>query len=499
MMAPADLATIYNFNPLFKASSPITGQGQTIALAEDTNLYSNSDWSNFRSIFGLTAYSSGNLQIVHPAPKSGGTNCSNPGVNSDDVEATLDVEWASAAAPNATIMLTSCDSVGSTDGVYLSIQNLVNGKTAPPPIVSVSYGICETENGAAGNKAFYTLYQTAVAQGVSVFVATGDNGPLDCSDGSENNMGIGVNGWASTPYNVAVGGTDFSDTYSGTNGTYWGKSTGKPWGTAKSYIPETPWNDTCASTLLATSYGYSVSYGKSGFCNSSDGSDYLQLGGGEGGPSACATGSSSSSSGVVNGTCKGYPKPNWQAGVYGIPADGVRDLPDVSLFAADGTWNHQYLICYTDRHNGGTVNCSGDPNNWGAGGGGTSYATPIIAGIQALVNEKMGGKAQGNPNPVYYKLAAKEYGASGNASCNSNKGKSILSTCIFNDVTLGDDMQNCRGTHNCFLDGGTNGVLSVLSSSYKPAFMAKIGFDFPSGIGTINAKNLVNSWAGATK
>ncbi len=65
--------------------------------------------------------------------------------------------------------------------------------------------------------------------------------------------GIGVSGFASTPYNVAVGGTDFGDTYAGTNSTYWNAANTSTYGSAKSYIPEIPWNDSCASALLAKS------------------------------------------------------------------------------------------------------------------------------------------------------------------------------------------------------------------------------------------------------
>ena len=69
----------------------------------------------------------------------------------------------------------------------------------------------------------------------------------------------------------------------------------------------------------------------------------------------------------------------------------------------------------------GGVSCTGTPDSW-TGAGGTSFASPIMAGIQALVNQKTGDR-QGNPNPVYYSLAAKEYGANGSNACNSTLGK----------------------------------------------------------------------------
>jgi len=493
LMAPADLATIYNFKPLFRAG--ISGKGQTVAVAEDTDLYKTTDWTTFRTTFELNVFTSGTLITVHPTPKTGANNCRDPGVNSDDIEATLDAEWASAAAPDATIMLASCDNTATTDGVYLAILNLVNGKTTAP-IISVSYGNCEAENGQAYNAAFNKLYQQAAVAGISVFVATGDTGASDCADdgtlGDGTKFGIGVNAWAVTQYNVAVGGTDFSDSYFGTNTSYWASTSVKPWGTAKSYIPETPWNDTCASSILAASFGFKTSYGTTGFCNDkTNGANFLAVGGGEGGPSGCYTGTPKAN-GVVGGTCKGYPKPSWQTGVVGIPKDGVRDVPDVAMFAADGVWWHYYMLCFTDPANGGGP-CTANPASWPPGGGGTSYATPIVAGIQALVNQKKGGKT-GNPAPTYYKLAATEYGKSGNPDCYSNRGKAVAATCIFNDVTFGDDIQDCKPPNDCYDPSGAYGVLSASDSLYEPAYRAGIGYDYPTGIGTINASNLVDHW-----
>ncbi len=411
----------------------------------------------------------------------------------DDIEATLDAEWSSAAAPDAAIMLASCDNTDTIDGVSLAIVNLVNS-AAPPHIISVSYTECEAENTASGNQAKDAIFQQAVAEGISVFVAAGDTGASNCATFTNGTaFGIGVSGWAASQYDVAVGGTDFADTAAGTNTTYWTKNKGAPWGTARSYIPETAWNDTCAGGLLRSAYDFTQSYGKPGFCNHPRGEAYVELGGGGGGPSGCFTGVPVVS-GVVSGTCRGNPKPSYQAGVLGIPNDGVRDLPDVSMFAADGVWGHQYLICFSDPNNSGAP-CNGDPSLWGQGGGGTSYAAPIVAGIQALVNQKMGGP-QGNPNPVYYRLAQLEYGEIGNPGCNSAKGANSTTTCAFHDVQSGTNAQDCIGTVDCFRPGNvTYGVLSTADTVDQPAFKAAAGYDLATGIGTINATNLVDKWA----
>ncbi|HVN10024.1 MAG TPA: protease pro-enzyme activation domain-containing protein, partial [Patescibacteria group bacterium] len=492
-LVPADLATIYNLNPLFAAG--YSGQGQTIVVIEDTNVYNAADWYTFRSEFGLSSYSSGSFSTVHPAPATGVNNCINPGVFvPNDAEAILDAEWASAAAPSAAIQLASCADTLTTFGGLIAVQNLINSTSQPPAIISISYGQCEALNGEAANAAFNSAYQQAAAEGVSVFVAAGDSGAAGCDNGAPvATHGIGVNALASTPYNVAVGGTDFSDSYSGTNSNYWSSTNSSAFGSALSYIPEIPWNDSCAGQLASIYEGFPTPYGSAGFCNSNLGAYLHTTTAGGGGPSACATGSPSSS-GVVSGTCQGWPKPSWQS-VFGNPADGVRDTPDVSLFAANGLWRHYYVFCWSDVYYGGTA-CSGNPSGW-SGAGGTSFSSPIMAGIQALVNQKAGAP-QGNPNPAYYQLAANEYGANGSSACNSANGAAVADVCVFYDVTLGDMDVDCVGTFNCYLPSGTVGVLSTSSSLYQPSYGATSGWDFATGIGTVNAANLVNNWPSAT-
>lgn len=486
-LVPADLATIYDFNPLFKAG--VTGQGQTIVVVEDSDLYTATDWTTFRSTFGLSKYSSGSLTTVHPEPATGASNCSDPGVNSDDSEAISDAEWASAAAPNAAIVVAACNDTRTTFGGLIAMQNLLEA-SKPPSIMSVSYGECEAENGAASNAAFNSIYQQAVMEGVSVFVAAGDEGAASCDSGAAAAFhGIGVSAYASTPYNLAAGGTDFSDTYAGTTNTYWSSTNSSTYGSALSYIPEIPWNDSCAGSLLAEYSGFTTVYGTEGFCNSSLARQegLQEVAAGSGGPSGCATGAPSQY-GVVSGTCAGYSKPSWQSAA-GNPSDGVRDIPDVSLFAADGIWGHYYVSCYSDLVNGGAP-CTGSPANW-AGAGGTSFSSPILAGVQALINQKKG--AQGNPNYVYYRLAAKS------------------GTGIFHSITEGDNDVNCSGTINCYGAtssgrrgpggfghggfGGGDGALSTSSQSDSPAYRAASGWNFATGLGSIDVTKLVDNWS----
>jgi subtilase family serine protease len=495
-VTPGDLATIYNLNPLYAAG--ITGKGQTIAVIEDADIFDPADFDTFRSTFGLSQYTGGNLVSVHPLAPGIGSNCSAPGTrNGDDSESTLDAEWATAAAPDATIQVAACANTRTTFGVYIALQNLVNSPN-PPSVISISYGECEPFSGEAANTAFRLAYQQAVAQGISVFVSAGDEGAAACDSGASGaTHGISVSGFASTPYNVAVGGTDFGDSYARSTDNYWNSTNSTNFASVLSYIPEIPWNDSCASSLLATSMGFTSSYGNDGLCGSSAArqSGLLTVTAGAGGPSGCATGSPDVS-GVVGGTCQGYAKPAWQTGIAGIPNDGVRDLPDVSLFAGTGVWGHFYIMCYSNVRNGGAP-CTGDPSTWG-GAGGTSFSAPILAGVQALVNQKTGA-AQGNPNYVYYKLAA-------SSTCDSAAGDNAASACVFHNVTQGDIAVNCGGTANCFgaaaatgrrAGPSVNGALSSSTDQYTPAYGAGSGWNFATGLGSINATNLVNNWSSA--
>jgi hypothetical protein len=116
-----------------------------------------------------------------------------------------------------------------------------------------------------------------------------------------------------------------------------------------------------------------------------------------------------------------------------------------------------------------------------------------MAGIQALINQSI-GEPQGNPNPRYYALAAAEYGSSGNASCNSTLGGGTAGSCTFYDTTLGDMDVPCKGSVNCFNAGGNYGALSISSTVLEPAYGTSVGWDFATGIGSVNAYNLITNW-----
>ncbi|MGH7212166.1 MAG: hypothetical protein ACREF1_11985, partial [Acetobacteraceae bacterium] len=362
--------------------------------------------------------------------------------------------------------------------------------------MSVSYGEDEADLGAAGNAFINALYEQAAAEGVSIFVAAGDSGAASTDqNATDATHGITTSGFATTPYNVAVGGSDFGDTFAGTNSQYWAASNSSGYASALSYIPEIPWNDSCASGLLTSFDGFSTAYGLAGFCNSAtaQNQNLLDTAAGGGGPSGCARGAAAQA-GIVSGSCAGYAKPSWQS-VVGNPDDGLRDIPDLALFAADGVWGHYYVFCYSDVKRGG-ASCAGAPSGW-AGGGGTSFAAPIMAGIQALADENAGAR-QGNPAPFYYALADAEYGPGGDPACASNRADGPDPSCIFYDLVEGDNDVVCTGAHDCYRPAGTYGVLSAATGSLSTAYAAAPGWDFASGIGGVNAANLVNAFASNT-
>ena len=327
-IVPEDLATIYNFTPAYNRG--ITGRGQTIAVLEEGDIQDLSNWNKFRRTFGLSNYKHGSFTQEQPA---GSTECDDPGVNGAEDEANLDAQWSGAAAPDAAIIAAACADSASDFGLYIAMENLLEQAT-PPKVMSISYGECEVFLGRQFNHHIANLYQQADAEGVSVFVSTGDEGSAECDQRAAVAVhGISVSGMMSTPYNVAVGGTDFADTYLGTSNLYWNDTNDQYYGSAKSYMPEMPWDDSCANGPITQVEGYSQPYGDTGFCNE-QGNPFIDTVAGSGGPSGCATGRPSED-GVVSGTCAGYQKPSWQTGLS-IPSDGVRDTPDVALMAANG-------------------------------------------------------------------------------------------------------------------------------------------------------------------
>ncbi len=474
LVGPYDFATLYNLLPLWNEG--LDGTGQRIAVAGRSNI-ALQDVRNFRSVFGLPAQ---DPTITLNGADPGAANVD------DEFENVSDVEWAGAIAKGAAINLVVSKSTTATDGSALSAQYIVTNNLAP--VLNFSYGKCEMLMTTATSQFYNSLWQQAAAEGITVVVASGDGGSAGCDqNGSAALFGLQVNGIASTPYNVAVGGTDFSDLSSQTSSSYW-NSTNTP-GTlesAKSYVPEMAWNDSCASPQVVSFFGPDAGvFTAEALCNNSSYMKQVPLltvAGGGGGASSL------------------YSKPSWQSGVGGIPSDGHRDLPDVSLFAGDGMWLHYYPVCQAD--NGGPCNPSGPGGLVATGGGGTSFGAPAFSGIMALVNQKIGSR-QGLANPALYQLAAAEYGSSSSPNsanlqaCNASSPQASSNSCVFYDVTAGNiDVPCVKGLLNCYASNPSDsyGLLSTSSTSLVPAYAAGAGYDLATGLGSFNAANLVNNW-----
>jgi subtilase family serine protease len=458
-VGPYDFATIYNVSSLWSATPAVDGTGETIAIVGETDI-NPQDVADFRNFFGLPVLTPSQLNIIHNGPA--------PGILTDgeETESDLDVEWSSAVAKGATIDFVVSESTETTAGIDLSAQYIIDNNLAP--VISESYGLCELGLGTAGNTFYSQLWQQAAALGITVFISSGDSGSAGCDSQDSvppapSLFGLAVSGFASTPYNVAVGGTDFNDLTNAT--TYWGSSNNSATqSSALSYIPETTWNDSCTNSVFGTVLSQFSKSAETN-CNNPQLSGFVVTVGGSGGKSNCT-----SSNGQQATTCAGgYGKPSWQSG-SGVPADNVRDIPDVSLFAAAGSPSGSfYIICEADQVTGNSCNPANPFTNF-LGIGGTSASAPAFAGIMALVNQQTNSR-QGNANYVFYKLAANQPG-------------------VFNDVPSGGTIaMPCRtGTINCTTSvaGDQYGILSGYSTG--------AGYDLATGLGSVNVANLVSKW-----
>jgi Pro-kumamolisin, activation domain len=533
-LGPGDFAKIYNI------PSTATGAGESIAVIAQTNI-NTQDVVNFRSMFGLPAYSSVCTSALPPTCQfSVIVNGVDPGIlgpdtTDDEIESDLDTQWAGAVAPAANIYLivsegTQANPNQISEGVDLSALYAVDNNIAP--IISDSYGFCEAMLGQSGNQFYNALWEQAAAQGISVSVAAGDSGsagcdPVESVDPDAATVGVAVNGLASTPYNTALGGTDFDPVTTTTDvATYWAPdSSGDVVTSALGYMPETTWDDSACA----------LAYAASGTaCAAVDTTDGTDIEAGSGGPSNCINGQYNGTSTQYPTTCGqvsglyGYAKPSYQSSL--TPADSVRDIPDVSFFGSNGGplsggTGVAYVICQSDTNpqnattpTGASCNIQTPYQDFSLVGG-TSGATPAFAAVMALVDQSLGGP-QGLANYVLYNLAANDSNYTG-SKCQSSLGQTPAAGCVFNDVTKGNNSVACdAGTPNC-TNTGTNssapyGVLACLASygngitpswqvcpsadnGANVAFAASAKYDLATGLGSINVSNLLNKWTTATR
>jgi hypothetical protein len=445
-LAPQDYAVIYNISPVYNETTGVSdGNGTSIAVVGRSNLYnSGADVIDFfyDAIGAGPGYGEPTFNIILDGPDPGDLG------GGEEAEATLDSTWSGALAPGATVDLVVSASTNTTDGIDLSELYIVENNLAD--VMTESFGTCEyysTDSQVAGVNA---VAEQAAAQGITYFVSAGDDGAEGCDDQDSETVATGplsVNVLASTPFTVAVGGTQFNE--NGDDTKYW--TSNPPMSeTAISYIPEDVWNASCLSTACGANAG---------------------IWAGSGGVS---------SGNVANGgTFAGFPKPVWQTGF----GDGFRDVPDVALTSAG---HDPYLLCLEGS-------CLPDSTGnfyiyfvWG-----TSAAAPSFAGIMALVDQQMAtlnptqGPRQGQADYVLYPLAAAQQANTAlTGLCNGSNTTTLPSTasCVFNDVTVGNNA----------VPGEAN--YGLANADYE----AGVGYDMASGLGSVNVANLVNQWNSIT-
>jgi hypothetical protein len=476
-ITPMDAATIYDtpnttFNVNYSGTT-YDGTGATIGIGGTSSVLTTT-LGNFHTGFMNSA-------ATHTTEVDTGA-VSVPSIGAQD-EAYLDLELSSGMAPGASI-------------IYYPSSDLVSGITTAidannVDIFSLSYGACEWFLDSADNTSFVLLWEQAAAQGISVTVSTGDSGSAGCDDPNTYTTaiyGAQVNGFASTPFNIAVGGTDFYDLVN-SFGSYVSSTNNATYsGSAKGPIPESAWNESTASPFIspywATSADSYVAYNVP--WNAVNPTYSNSIWAGSGGPSWCSSNTTTYGIGggppPPDGVCiGGYAKPAWQSGVTGIPADGARDLPDVSLMAGSGQFGASWLACTDDPITGQAgvySNCNPtNPNtNYFAAFGGTSAAAPSFAGILAQVKQKVNGRL-GQAASELYALAS-----GGSAST------------IFHFTTIGNNSVDCDPTTTP--DGSC--VLNTAGYYFQSGYNTATEYNLSTGLGSVDAKELVGNWPSVT-
>ena len=432
--SPGDVRVVYDLNPLLSAA--INGAGQSIAIMGQSSV-AVSDIENFQTAAGL-AVKDPTMVIV---PGSGSPTA----FQGDQSESDLDLEWSGAMAPGAEIFFVFTG--GSTNfGVFDSMQYAIDEKIGT--IISVSYGACEPTISASNRTALEAIVSQGAAQGQSILAASGDTGSTACfvsptttSPPLATQQALAVSYPASSQYVTGVGGTEISQSnpaYSTAGSGYWAAKSGTTdvVTSALQYMPEVVWNDSALSV---------------------QGGGGLSAGGG--GVSTLYT-----------------TKPSWQKNVPGIPSDNARDVPDVSLFSSPAFV--PYLYCSSDTSawsQGQAASCNSGFRDNTTGdltlAGGTSFATPIFAGMMAILNQQKGyTTGQGLLNPMLYSLAS----------------NSTTYGTAFHDVTSGNN--ECPSTlPTTYCTGGA-------TSSYSAA----TGYDLATGLGSVDLGNLVTAWPANT-
>jgi subtilase family serine protease len=403
-LAPDDFATIYDLKPLY--SSGLDGSGQKIAVVGDSAI-TTADIDAFRKAAGLGATNLTQVAIGGTAPHNG-----------DEAEADLDLEWAGAVARAAQIIYVVAGP-NASGGAFDALHDAITNNRAP--VVSNSFGLCEADIGRSMANTVRGWIQQANSHGQTVTSASGDTGAADCDGDSPTapttaTKGLSVDVPAAIPEVTGVGGSEFNEG----SGTFWSSTNNSNNGSALSYIPEKAWNDTGIGARKTVAAGGG---GKSIFFLKTDAP--------------------------------------YQQGV--TPADGARDVPDVTLSASPD--HDGYLVC--------TLGSCANGFSTSTVFGGTSASSPTFAGILAIANQSAASGGFGNVNTKLYGLAG---------------------TSSFHDITTGDNIVPCQpGTP-------TSAPWALIDPKCPPSgqfgYPAGSGYDLATGLGSVDANILVSALGG---
>ncbi len=438
IMFPDDFASVYNVHPLHARN--LDGGGQSIGIIARANI-NNNDVKYFMERADLP-YTRPDVIVpeagTKPAPpfttchEDRPPRCDDLPIEPmmDQLEATLDVQRAASVAPGAKIKLITSGTAGNVDGVWIAMDHAVDADPVPAQIISISYGLCEADVDSSVSAIFDDYFAQAAMEGISSFVSSGDAGVAGCSGPGATplpNERSSINLLCASSYVTCVGGTEYAD--EDDPDRWWSRDNGPGYGSARGYIPEGAWNEPLDR---------------------------------DGAPRMAATG---------GGSSVWVARPNWQEGI-GVPEGDKRHTPDLSLNASIGTG---YFTCFAAL--GSTCKIKDGSFNFMMMGG-TSASAPSMAGIAALLNQKI-GEPQANLNPVLYQLAADP--ANG----------------VFHDVTLASSgVSSCseRTPSPCNnATPGPNGIDGGLKG-----YRIGTGYDLATGLGSIDAERLVDRWQAAT-
>ncbi len=185
---PQQVGSLYNFPP------DATGAGQTIGLLEFGGGYRPADVRNYFQSIGVAPPTMKTVSVdqAHNRPST---------AQSADGEVMLDIDVAGAVAPGCTIAVYFAPN--SARGFYDALSTAVHDQLRKPSVISISWGGPESSWSAQSMENFDQVAQEAGLLGITITVASGDNGSSDgIGDGRAH-----VDFPASCPHVLALGGT----------------------------------------------------------------------------------------------------------------------------------------------------------------------------------------------------------------------------------------------------------------------------------------------------